>query len=146
GRMALNLDNKPWATIDANAPEKRVARKTVETDDGEHELEVVTLSGMSRAFGVILERDVPGVVLDAIGIQSARIRFLDKQDDTHWAEELRARKPNLLIYEFGANESADGFAYSMADYNRTMQDVLRQGRQAVPEAGCLVIGAMDRAE
>ena len=34
----------------------------------------------------------------------------------------------------------------MAEYQETMVAVLRQGKQALPEAGCLVIGAMDRAE
>jgi len=83
--------------------------------------------------------------LDALGVQGARIRFLDKQDDAHWAEQLAWRKPNLLIYEFGANESGDGFLYSMADYHRTMKDVLVQGQRALPGSSCLVIGAMDRA-
>jgi lysophospholipase L1-like esterase len=96
-------------------------------------------------FGVVLERAGPGVVLDAIGIQGARIRFLDKQDDAHWAEQLRSRSPDLVIYEFGANESGDGFLYSMTDYHRTMRDVIEQEQRALPEASCLVVGAMDRA-
>ncbi len=132
--------------LDTSGPLKRVAYREVRVPDGEHELEVVTLAGTSRAFGVVLERDVPGVVLDAIGIQGARLRFLDKQDDAHWAEQLAWRNPNLVVYQFGANESGDGFAYPMADYQRTMQDVLRQQRAALPGAACLVISAMDRAE
>jgi lysophospholipase L1-like esterase len=146
GTMKLNLDGKPYSVIDTSADTVHVATETVRVPDGAHELEVVTTKGTVRAFGVVMERDVPGVVLDAIGVQGARIRFLDKQDDAHWAEQLRWRKPNLLIYEFGANESGDGFAYPMVDYHRTMVDVLSQGKKAVPEAGCLVIGAMDRAE
>jgi lysophospholipase L1-like esterase len=118
----------------------------VRVPDGEHELEVVTAGREVRIFGIMLERDGPGVVLDAIGIQGARIRFLDQQDDAHWQDQLRARAPHLLLYQFGANESSDGFAYPMSDYNRTMQDVLRQGKKALPDAGCLVIGAMDRAQ
>jgi hypothetical protein len=70
---------------------------------------------------------------------------MDKQDDRHWADQLRLRSPNLLIYEFGANESSDGFLYPMVDYHRTMRDVLEQGKRALPESSCLVIGAMDRA-
>jgi lysophospholipase L1-like esterase len=96
-------------------------------------------------FGVVLERDGPGVVLDALGVQGARIRFLDKQDDRHWADQLSLRSPQLLVYQFGANESADGFLYPMADYYRTMRDVLEQGKRALPRSSCLVVGAMDRA-
>jgi lysophospholipase L1-like esterase len=70
---------------------------------------------------------------------------LDEQDDAHWSEQLKWRAPSLLVYQFGANESADGFVYPMADYNRTMKDVIRQGQQALPQSSCLVIGAMDRA-
>ncbi len=86
------------------------------------------------------------MVLDAIGVQGARVRFLDKVDDAQWAEQLKWRSPNLMIYEFGANESGDNFAYPMKDYHRTLKAVLEQGRKAVPEAGCLVLAAMDRAE
>nr|HMR04986.1 hypothetical protein [Polyangiaceae bacterium] len=146
GTLRINLDGKHLEDVDTNGSAVRVREKLVRVPDGPHELEVVTIKGTTRAFGVVMERDTPGAVLDAIGIQGARIRFLDKQDDAHYAEQLKWRKPNLLIYQFGANESGDGFAYPMDEYQRTMQDVLRQGKQAVPEAGCLIIGAMDRAE
>ncbi|HEV8247138.1 MAG TPA: GDSL-type esterase/lipase family protein, partial [Polyangiaceae bacterium] len=81
-----------------------------------------------------------------LGVQGARIRFLDQEDDAHWAEQLSSRKPDLIVYEFGANESGDGLLYPMVDYHRTMKDVILQGQKALPEAGCLIIGAMDRAQ
>lgn len=145
GSLQLNVDGEPFATVDTEGPEKRVAFFDVKVPDGEHMLEVVTAGGMTRTFGVILEREKPGVVLDAVGIQGARIRFLDKQDDEHWAQLLQQRKSDLLVYQFGANESGDGFAYSMEDYDKTMRAVLEQGQRALPEAGCLVLAAMDRA-
>ncbi len=146
GKAKLRIDGADVREIDTSAPATTVSFEALEVPDGEHELEVLTTSGTTRAFGVVMERDAPGVVLDAIGIQGARVRFLDKQDDAHWAETLRWRKPDLLIYQFGANESGDGFAYPMDEYFRTMKDVLDQGRRARPEMGCLVVGAMDRAE
>jgi hypothetical protein len=145
GTLEVSVDGAPKALVDTRGPSKKSAYFTLDVPDGAHEFEIFTKSGVSRAFGVVLERDQPGVVLDALGVQGARIRFLDKQDDAHWAEQLAWRKPNLLIYEFGANESGDGFLYSMADYHRTMKDVLVQGQRALPESSCLVIGAMDRA-
>lgn len=145
GTFKLNLDGQRVAEVDSNGPTKRARAHTVETTDGEHELEILTGPGMTRAFGVVLERDGPGVVLDALGVQGARIRFLDKQDDAHWAEQLRWRSYDLVIYQFGANESGDGFAYPMPEYNKTMRAVIEQQQKALPAAGCLVIGAMDRA-
>jgi hypothetical protein len=145
GRLQVNVDGVPHSTIETRADEKHGAVHDVHVPDGPHLFEVVTGGGMTRTFGAILERDGPGVVLDAIGIQGARIRFLDKQDDTHWAEQLRFREPDLLVYLFGANESIDGIAYSMEDYHDTMKAVLLQAKAARPEAGCLILAAMDRA-
>jgi lysophospholipase L1-like esterase len=145
GRFQLRIDGRDVIVIDTQGSEVRSRFHELTLTDGPHELELQTLSGESRLFGVVLERAGPGVVLDAIGIQGARIRFLDKQDDAHWAEQLQNRNLDLLIYEFGANESGDGFVYSMDDYNRTMRDVIEQGQRALPQSSCLVIGAMDRA-
>ncbi len=145
GTIQVSVDGAPKALVDTRGSTKKSAYFSVDVADGEHEFEIYTKSGVTRAFGVVLERDLPGIVLDALGVQGARIRFLDKQDDAHWAEQLVWRKPDLLIYEFGANESGDGFLYSMADYHRTMKDVLAQGQRALPGSSCLVIGAMDRA-
>jgi hypothetical protein len=111
GRFALRIDGHEAAVVDTNASEPRLRALELRVPDGPHELELQTLAGESRLFGVVLERDGPGVVLDALGVQGARIRFLDKQDDAHWAEVLRWRAPDLLVYEFGANESGDGFVY-----------------------------------
>lgn len=146
GRIQIRLDKRDLEVLDTNGPEKRVRYHEVRADDGPHELEIQTLSGQSRLFGVVMERDEPGVVLDALGVQGARIRFLDQQDDAHWAEQLTWRSPDLIAYQFGANESADGLAYPMVDYHRTMKEVVAQGRKALPEAGCLIVGAMDRAQ
>ena len=144
-RFELLVDGKHHSDLVAIGSKKRLQKYSIDVPTGEHLLEVVTRSGSCRAFGVVLEAGNSGVVLDALGIQGARIRFLDKQDDDHWADALQQRHPDLLIFQFGANESADGFAYSMKDYHRTMKEVLVQSRQALPEAGCLIVGAMDRA-
>ncbi len=145
GTLTLTVDDRPPTELSTAGPQ--IASKThrVQVDDGPHQLTVQTRRGTSRLFGVVLERDTPGVVLDALGVQGARIRFMDKQDDQHWADQLKLRGPQLLIYQFGANESADGFLYAMTDYHRTMREVLEQGKRALPASSCLVIGAMDRA-
>jgi hypothetical protein len=145
GAFQISVDGAPHTMVDTHAEATTSKVQLVQVPDGPHEFEVYTKRGASRLFGVTLERDGPGVVLDAIGIQGARIRFLDKQDDAHWAEQLALRSPQLLIYEFGANESADGLMYPMPEYHRTMKEVLAQGRRALPNSSCLVIGAMDRA-
>ncbi len=145
GTLELSLDGGPPTELSTAGAVVSSKTHVVKAADGSHQLSLQTKRGTSRLFGIVLEREGPGVVLDALGVQGARIRFMDKQDDQHWQDQLRLRSPNLLVYEFGANESTDGFLYAMADYHRTMREVLEQGKRALPGASCLVIGTMDRA-
>ncbi len=75
GAFQVSLDGKPERVIDTTGPEKRVQVAQVDVPDGPHQLEIQTQRGRSRLFGVVMERDRPGVVLDALGIQGARLRF-----------------------------------------------------------------------
>lgn len=145
GSLELSVDGAAPVELSTAGSTPSSKTHTVKVPDGQHQLSVQTKRGTSRLFGIVLERDGPGVVLDALGVQGARIRFMDKQDDRHWAEQLQLRAPDLLVYQFGANESSDGFLYSMQDYHRTMREVLEQGKRALPGSSCLVVGAMDRA-
>lgn len=145
GTFELWADGQKVREVSSDAPQVETRREELLVADGEHRFELRHQSGVTRSFGVVLERDVPGVVLDALGVQGARIRFLDKQDDSHYADELKWRNPQLIVYQFGANESGDGYAYPMDEYLLTMKAVIKQGQDALPESSCLIIGAMDRA-
>src|SRR5690606_3300171 len=102
GEFERWVDGKVHSTVSSQSDTTEVKRASVTVPDGEHRFEMRSRRGETRSFGVTLERDGPGVVLDALGVQGARIRFLDKQDDAHYAEELKWRNPQLVIYQFGA--------------------------------------------
>jgi lysophospholipase L1-like esterase len=146
GRMAVSIDGALRETIETSAPEARTAVRIYEVPDGPHEIEVRAMGPNVRTFGVWMERDTPGVVLDAIGIQGCRVRFLDKNEDAHFADQLRARNPALTVFQFGMNESEDGELFPLDQYESTMKAVLGQVRQALPRASCLLVGPMDRAD
>lgn len=145
GSFQLWVDGEIHREIDTQSETTEVRRAEIRVVDGAHQFEMRMRRGQTRSFGAVLEREGPGVVLDALGVQGARIRFLDKQDDSHFAAELKWRTPDLVIYQFGANESGDGYAYPMDEYLRTMKLVIEQQKAALPQASCLIIGAMDRA-
>lgn len=146
GTIEVKIDGQPRETFETKGDVAKSALRTYQVPDGEHELEVRALSGNVRAFGVWMERDAPGAVLDAIGIQGCRIRFLDQSDDAHFAEQLKMRDPQLTVFEYGMNESEDGELYPLDQYEATMTAVLAQVRAALPKAACLLVGPMDRAE
>lgn len=145
GSFVISVDGDERALVDTAGPETKVDRFSLDVPDGEHRFRLSYRGAETRTFGVVFERDQPGVVLDALGVQGARIRFLDQQDDAHFMGELAWRAPALVVFQFGANESGDGYAYPMDQYQQTMGLVLDQTKRALPNSSCLVVGAMDRA-
>jgi lysophospholipase L1-like esterase len=95
---------------------------------------------------VVLEREAPGIVYDSIGINGAYIRLLTTTlNAEHWAAQLNARKPNLVILNYGTNESEYPKAINeqyVADLKTTIVNV----RKALPKAAILLMAPMDRAE
>jgi lysophospholipase L1-like esterase len=146
GTIGIKIDGHAEPPIDTRADAPKSALATFPVPDGPHELEVRALGANVRAFGVWMERDEPGVVLDAIGIQGCRIRFLDQSDDAHFAEQLRLRDPQLTVFEYGMNESEDGELYPLDQYEATMKAVLVQVKAALPGSACLLVGPLDRSE
>ena len=47
--------------------------------------------GDSRLFGVVMERDVPGVTYDALGLAGGRAALWDTMNAEHWSEQFCAR-------------------------------------------------------
>jgi lysophospholipase L1-like esterase len=156
GEVALVLDGTEHSRLSTAGPEKKLRHHAIDVPDGPHKLEVRTTTDKpTRLFGMRMERAEPGVTVTALGITGGRARFLDKQDDAHWAEVLRAAKPDLVVLAFGSNEVGDGrMAFDergqlskdpMGDYERALESVMRQVRAAVPETSVLLVGPPDMA-
>ena len=146
GTFGVKIDGRDQDPVDTRGDVTKSALKTFEVPDGPHEMEIRVLSANVRAFGVWMEREGPGVVLDSIGIQGARIRFLDQSDDAHFAEQLALRDPQLTVFEYGLNESEDGELFPLDQYEATMKAVLAQVKAALPKAACLLVGPLDHSE
>ncbi|MBX3234226.1 MAG: hypothetical protein KIT84_04015 [Labilithrix sp.] len=113
--------------------------------DGESKMTLRVVSGSPRLFGVALERDVPGVVYDALGANGGRGALLGAMDGAHWKEQLDLRDPALVILNFGTNESEGGMA-DREEYERTLRGLIDKVKGAAPNASVLVVAPLDRAE
>jgi lysophospholipase L1-like esterase len=145
GDFEVVVDKTQVQSVSSASDSVRLATYERRVNDGEHNFELRVVKGPVRAFGVWMDREGPGVIVDSLGIQGCRLRFLDQAQDGHWAEALRSRDPQLVIFEFGLNEAADDFAYPMDRYKVTAQKVLEQVRAALPQASCLVVAPNDVA-
>jgi hypothetical protein len=145
GSFEVVIDKDQTEVVSTDGPEKKLKTFVKTMPDVDHGIDLRVVKGPVRAFGTWLERDTDGVVLDSVGIQGARLRFLDQNDDDHWKVALQTRNPNLVIFEFGLNEVMDDFAYPMDKYKETAIAVLRQAKQALPNGSCLVVSLNDVA-
>lgn len=98
--------------------------------------------GEVRLFGMTVERDEPGVVVDTLGISGTRAANHLKWDEDLWAEHLQRRDPDLYIFFYGTNEATDA-NQDIAVYKRKLAKVLDRYREAAPEASCLLMGPGD---
>lgn len=137
------------------ANEQTVATRSDGTESGFYEIdapqkgantfEIKTLSGSVRLFGAVLENDGPGVVYDSLGVNGAYAGLLATvMNEQHWASQLQHRQPDLVIINYGTNESQYASDNQMARYDHDLREVIRRVRAALPNVSILVVSPMDR--
>ncbi len=145
GSFDVSVDGKPYRRVSTAGPQNSAAVFVATVPDGPHRFRVQCVGdGRVRLFGGVLERDNPGIVYDTLGINGGRARKLELITPSFWAEQLRQRRPNLVIINFGTNESEDR-GRPMGQVEADYVSVLQRLRAAAPEASCLVMSPLDRA-
>ena len=128
GVLRASVDGNVVQSIDTAGPEKRAAfaelrrpgrSARARAPHGARQRASVRRRSRARHAGRRTRRDR---CRRAHG--SARSR---RSTSAHFAESLAWRHPNLVVYQFGANESGDGFAYPMPEYHRTDEGPHREG-------------------
>ena len=104
-------------------------------------LEILTLNGAPKFYGVLAEGTVPGLVLDAVGIDGARLSTMLAWNEGSFEAALRARAPSLVALAFGTNEAFD--ADKVEKYRAQYQSVWARLRAGAPDADCLIVGPTD---
>lgn len=98
--------------------------------------------GPVRVFGVSLEREGPGVIVDSLGVPGARIRDRLPWEDAPFSRQLSILAPDLVVLAYGTNET--GFTgRPIARYRGEVDEAVRRARAAAPRASCLLIGPSD---
>lgn len=143
GDMDILIDGRKVRRISTRAAKQSTGYATFRVPDAPHRFEIRTLSKRPiRLFGLVVERDQPGVVVDTLGINGSRARYELLWEDQLYQEHLRRRKPDLVVLAYGTNESGD--TSPIEDYERDLRAVVKRMRDTVPNASCLLIGPSDR--
>jgi lysophospholipase L1-like esterase len=145
GEFDVEIDGVNQARIATVSNETKSAFYRLEMQQGLHHLTLRTVgNGEVRMFGVTLENSSQGVEYDSLGVNGAFIGLLANYlDEGHWIEQLRHRRPDLVIIGYGANESQFE-SLNMNQYERDTRETVRRLRQALPEVSIMLVGPMDR--
>lgn len=98
--------------------------------------------------GVVLEQELPGVVLDTIGLPAADSPRWLTADETLVKAQLAARDPSLLMVMLGGveNRRIAWGRYSDDDISQALTGLLARLKSGAPKASCLVVGPIDAVE
>lgn len=146
GTILASLEDGVPVEISTAAPLPQVRVRQLSAPDGPHRLTLRPKGdGEVVLFGAVLEREGPGVVYDALGANGASVLGLTRAEEGPWVENLSLRRPDLVVLQYGTNESGYAGTYS-GSYRAGYREVLRRVRRALPDASILVMAPMDRGE
>jgi lysophospholipase L1-like esterase len=145
GTLDVWIDGRRAGTVRTRADAPAAGYETFRVADGQHRFEVRSRGdGPIRIFGVTVEREAPGVIVDTLGINGSRAQYQLHWDDALYREQLARRDPHLVILAYGTNEAGDDDP--IEDYERRLRQVLTRIRATVPRASLLLVGPSDRPE
>ncbi len=146
GVIQIAASGRAIDTIDTNGSDKHPAFQTVSLPEGARFIELSVSSGTARLFGVNFERNGPGVIYNSLGLNGGQVQVVVRYfEKTHWTAQLQHQKPDLVVVNYGTNESNYG-DYIERSYSGELREVIRRIKSAVPNAAVLVMSPMDRAE
>jgi lysophospholipase L1-like esterase len=148
--IQLTLAGQPERVVKAAPGEKLgvLRHLTLQSSGATPVLRALPLGGQPRFCGVAVETDPrtnPGVVLDTLGINGARLTTPLAWSEAEWVAEAARRPPALVILEYGTNESGD-HTIKVEPYVENLRRVMARVRAASPEVDCLVLAPTDRAD
>jgi len=150
GRFEIKVDGQVAKVVETRAAAISDEIETVRVPDGEHSFEVAaTGSGVARAYGVVMERDRPGVVWDELSLIGSFTQRLDYQDAEHLAGQIKRRDLDLMVFILGGNDlqrEASDLKRSTEPYEREYARVIRKFRAGKPEASCVIMSVTDHAQ
>lgn len=148
GNLKYRVDEQPWqqlATKTTPIESPHPARQVITVPDGPHKLTIEHAgAGVIDLFGVVLERQKPGVIVDSLGVVGRRLGSLRSWDWSIIGEQLAVRDPRLVVLQYGTNESDDP-DLDLEALAKYYDETILRIRAAAPTASIIILGPPDVA-
>lgn len=145
GVVEVVADGQVVGRVDTEGPKNAHALETVSLPENARDVTLRTRGGPVRVDGVSLEDELPGAVLDSLGLPGATAQVLLREEPTLFSAQLAARDPSLVILMIGGNDAFDMSLnrYDVVKARGWMQQVIDRVKQAAPNASCLLASPPD---
>src|SRR5579862_2402275 len=146
GAFEVDADDHPLGEIETAGEAKGPGYASFKIQAGASNFTLRVTRGTVRLYGAEFRKASNGVIYSSLGINGANITLLSHAfNEHHWAAELHHYKPDLVIVNYGTNES--GFAkFVESTWAPEMKEAVRRLKTALPGGSILLMSPMDRGE
>jgi len=146
GVLTVEAEGQKLGEVATEGTDKQPAYQTFPLNPGARDIQLLVERGPVRLFGVSFERNTPGVIYNSLGLNGGQVQVVVRYfDKPQWTEELQHQRPDLVVINYGTNESiyAD---YIERYYPGELRQVIERVKAAVPRASVLIMSPMDRGQ
>jgi lysophospholipase L1-like esterase len=146
GVLTVEAGGQKLGQVETAGPDKQPDYQTFLLNAGARDINLSVERGPVRLFGVSFERNAPGVIYNSLGLNGGQVQVVARYfDKPQWNEELQHQHPDLVVINYGTNESiyADYVEHS---YPGELRQVIERVKAAVPRASVLIMSPMDRGQ
>jgi lysophospholipase L1-like esterase len=146
GVVAVEASGQKIGDVETNGPDKEPADQIFPLNAGARDIRLTVERGPVRLFGVSFERKTPGVIYNSLGLNGGQVHsVVGYFDPAQWARELEHQHPDLVVINYGTNESISA-EYIERSYPGELRQVIERVKAAVPRASVLIMSPMDRGQ
>lgn len=146
GQFRVESGGQSIGFVNTNAAQPGSGFEEFKLDPAQRDIVIRAMGGPVRIFGARLERNLPGVVYNSLGVNGAYVSVLARlMSEEHWREQLQHYQPDLVIINYGTNESVYPQFVDTAS-GKELKEVVRRLRKSVPGASILLMSPMDRGQ
>jgi lysophospholipase L1-like esterase len=146
GVLTVEAEGQKLGDVETDGAEKEPAYQSFPLAAGARQIHLTVQRGPVRMFGVVFERDTPGVIYNSLGLNGGQVQVVVRYfDKPQWTAELQHQHPDLVVINYGTNESIYA-EYIERTYPGELRQVIERVKSAVPGASVLIMSPMDRGQ
>lgn len=144
GGLLAQIDRSDPFLLPTNKEHTELIDTIIQVPQNGHRITLSPIGdGEARIFGMSLENEGPGALVDAIGIRGRQAKTWLEWNEIILRDMLSILNPDIIVLAYGTNEANDT-DYNMDNYERDLRTVLNKMQRVHSTSACILVGPSDR--